>query len=164
MCLTSSGQKAMDEKRKVGKMKKEEVYSILQNERKKTKQILCLKQTIKSLNSRKFDYFTVGAVQFDKTRVQGGLSINEAESFNLREITRCEKELEQLQVAEKEFWGIIDIGSLDPIEKAVLLSYYYEGLSYRKIADYLGYGSHGSVHRIAQKAIHVIVTTLTTPL
>ena len=136
-------------------MTREKIMEILQTERNKTKTIRQLKQTISALNSRKFDYFTVSSTNYDPLRVQGGLNKNEAESANLREITRCEEELEKLEEAEKEFWMLVNQPVLDGIDKMVIISYYYEGLTYRQIADKVG-TAHTTVKRWMKTAIFKI--------
>ena len=141
-------------------MTREKIMEILQTERNKTKTIRQLKQTISALNSRRFDYFTVSSTNYDQLRVQGGLNKNEAESANFKEISRCEKELEKLKESEKEFWKLIDNSILDSIDKVVLLSYYYEGLTYREIAQILGYANHYSIQHAEKKAIDKLLAKM----
>ena len=140
-------------------MTREKIMEILQTERNKTKTIRQLKQTISALNSRRFDYFTVSSASYDQLRVQGGLNKNEAESANFKEISRCEKELEKLEEAEKEFWVLVNQPVLDAVDKMVIVSYYYEGLSLREIGKRVS-GNHQTIKNWMEIAINKLLDTL----
>jgi DNA-directed RNA polymerase specialized sigma subunit len=68
-------------------------------------------------------------------------------------VLELDNQISELTVASGLFWSYVKSDRLDELEKAVLISYFYDGQSYRKIANLVGYRSHNSVKQIIKQAL-----------
>jgi DNA-directed RNA polymerase specialized sigma subunit len=114
-------------------MDEQYVKDILLAERHKMKRIKALENIIESLEKRK-------------------------DLFTLEWISNIEVQIHQLSIASYKFWEIIKSHKIDDLERSVLVSYYFDGKTYRKVARANGYNSHVSIIKIIDGAIKKITS------
>jgi DNA-directed RNA polymerase specialized sigma subunit len=112
-------------------MEEQYIKDVLIKERQKMKKIKVLENIITSLEKRN-----------DSSTREWDLNIK--------------NQIIQLSKVPEEFWEIVKSPCIDDLERSVLMSYFLNGKTFRKIATDIGYSSHVSIIKIVEGAIKKI--------